>query len=74
MSSGEVPARESGEISSIAERSAEPTCEGSPADGNGERSGSSGALDGLPVTWAARTESPDQPTSPEELTASLRLS
>lgn len=31
--------------------------------------GSSGALDGLPVTWAARTEQPGGKTSPEELAA-----
>jgi osmotically inducible protein OsmC len=36
--------------------------------------GSSGALDGLPVTWASRTERPDGKTSPEELAAAAHSS
>jgi osmotically inducible protein OsmC len=36
--------------------------------------GSSGALDGLPVTWAARTEQPCGKTSPEELAAAAHSS
>jgi osmotically inducible protein OsmC len=36
--------------------------------------GSSGALDGLPVTWAARTEQPGGKTSPEELAAAAHSS
>ena len=36
--------------------------------------GSSGALDGLDVTWAARTEQPNGKTSPEELAAAAHSS
>lgn len=53
----------------IAERTAKVAWDGSLARGNGTVESGSGALDGLPVTWAARTESPDGKTSPEELIA-----
>lgn len=53
----------------IAERTAETTWEGALGSGNGTIRGASGALDGLPVTWASRTEHPDGKTSPEELAA-----
>jgi len=43
---------------SIAQRTAETTWEGSLADGGGMIRSGSGALDGLDVTWAARTEKP----------------
>jgi osmotically inducible protein OsmC len=36
--------------------------------------GDSGAIDNLPVTWAARTERPDGKTSPEELAAAAHSS
>lgn len=52
------------------ERQAEVTWKGNLTQGSGTivRTGS-GALGNLPVTWAARTESPDGKTSPEELLA-----
>ena len=59
---------------SIAQRTAETTWEGSlPAGGGVIRSGS-GALDGLEVTWAARTETPGGKTSPEELVGAAHSS
>lgn len=60
---------------SIAERAARTTWEGSLASGEGKLSqGSSGALDGLPLTWASRTEQPGGKTSPEELAAAAHSS
>lgn len=53
----------------IAERNATVAWDGSLARGNGTLDTGSGALAGLPVTWAARTEAPDGKTSPEELIA-----
>ena len=53
----------------IAERTAQTTREGALGSGQGTIRGTSGALDGLPVTWASRTERPDGKTSPEELAA-----
>jgi osmotically inducible protein OsmC len=53
----------------IARRSAETTWEGTLAAGHGSVSSESGALDGLDVTWAARTQAPEGKTSPEELAA-----
>jgi lipoyl-dependent peroxiredoxin len=52
------------------DRRAEVVWEGSLMEGSGTitRVGS-GVLPELPVTWAARTESPDGKTSPEELIA-----
>ena len=59
----------------IAERTAETTWEGGLARGSGTtRGASSGALDDLAVTWAARTERPDGKTSPEELAAGAHSS
>ena len=53
-----------------AERHAEAVWEGSLMEGSGTiTSTGSGALPELPVTWAARTESSDGRTSPEELLA-----
>jgi lipoyl-dependent peroxiredoxin len=54
---------------SIAQRSAEVEWTGSLAHGRGVLSGDSGAFEGLPVTWAARTVAADGATSPEELIA-----
>ena len=58
----------------IAERTAETIWEGSLAGGDGTIAGGSGALDGLPVTWAARTGEPGGKTSPEELAAAAHSS
>jgi osmotically inducible protein OsmC len=59
---------------SIAERTAETIWHGSLAAGSGTVIGTSGALDELPVTWAARTEQPGGKTSPEELAAAAHSS
>lgn len=59
---------------SIAERTVETKWEGSLASGSGTMSGTSGALDGQPVSWAARTEQPGGKTSPEELAAAAHSS
>jgi osmotically inducible protein OsmC len=60
---------------SIAQRSTTTTWEGPLASGTGTLGdGSSGALDGLPLTWAARTEAPAGKTSPEELAAAAHSS
>ena len=60
---------------SIAERSTQTTWEGPLASGEGKLSaGSSAALDGLPLTWASRTEQPSGKTSPEELAAAAHSS
>lgn len=59
----------------IAERTTQTTWEGPLASGSGTLGqGSSGALDGLQVTWAARTEQPGGKTSPEELAAAAHSS
>jgi osmotically inducible protein OsmC len=51
-------------------RRAEATWSGDLTSGQGSVSAiSSGAFSDLPVTWAARTESSDGKTSPEELVA-----
>lgn len=53
-----------------ATRRADATWSGDLASGAGEVSASSsGAFSALPVSWAARTESSDGKTSPEELVA-----
>ncbi|MGH8960335.1 MAG: OsmC family peroxiredoxin [Jatrophihabitantaceae bacterium] len=59
---------------SIAQRTAQTTWEGSLAGGAGKVRAGSGALDGLDVTWAARTEQPGGRTSPEELAAAAHSS
>lgn len=60
---------------SIAERTTTTRWEGPLASGAGTlAAGSSGALDGLAVTWAARTEQPGGKTSPEELAAAAHSS
>lgn len=58
----------------IAERQAEVVWEGTLACGKGALSSGSGALDGLAVTWASRTEAPESETSPEELIAAAHAS
>jgi osmotically inducible protein OsmC len=56
-------------------RRAEVTWSGELATGNGTVSAvSSGAFSDLPVSWAARTESPGGKTSPEELIAAAHAS
>lgn len=60
---------------SIADRTVQTTWEGPLPTGAGSLGhGSSGALDGLAVTWAARTEQPGGKTSPEELAAAAHSS
>lgn len=59
---------------SIAVRTASTSWSGNLASGNGTVTGKSGALDALPVTWAARTEEPGGKTSPEELAAAAHSS
>lgn len=54
---------------SIAQRTAETIWSGGLPDGRGTVTSGSGALEALPVTWAARTQQPDGMTSPEELAA-----
>ena len=58
----------------IAERSAQTIWSGRLASGRGTVTSGSGALDGLPVSWAARTGRPHGMTSPEELAAAAHSS
>lgn len=58
----------------IAERTAETIWEGGLPTGRGTIRPNSGAFQELPVTWAARTESPGGKTSPEELAAAAHSS
>lgn len=58
----------------IAERTARTIWKGSLATGRGTVTSGSGAIDGLPVTWASRTQHPDGMTSPEELAAAAHAS
>ncbi|MEB3980025.1 OsmC family peroxiredoxin [Mycobacterium sp. 663a-19] len=60
---------------SIAERATQTIWEGPLESGTGTLSASSStALDGLPLTWASRTEQPAGKTSPEELAAAAHSS
>lgn len=59
---------------SIAERTSRTTWEGPLPTGSGQLNSGSGALTGLEVTWAARTEAPGGKTSPEELAAAAHSS
>jgi lipoyl-dependent peroxiredoxin len=59
---------------SVARRTAETTWEGSLTAGGGVIRSGSGALDGLDVTWAARTKTPGGKTSPEELVGAAHSS
>lgn len=60
---------------SIADRNATFTWEGPLDTGSGKISGtSSGALDGLDLTWASRTVKPGGMSSPEELAAAAHAS
>ncbi len=60
--------------SSIAERSAQTIWTGSLEAGQGSVRTGSGALEDLPVTWAARTQRSRGMTSPEELAAAAHSS
>lgn len=56
-------------------REAQVTWTGALVDGNGTiNQVTSSAVDGLPVTWASRTEGPEGKTSPEELVAAAHAS
>lgn len=57
-----------------AKRQATATWNGDLFSGSGNVAVKSGALDNLGVTWAARTESSDGKTSPEELVAAAHAS
>lgn len=57
-----------------AKRQATTTWNGDLFSGSGTTSGASGAISDLAVTWAARTESSDGKTSPEELVAAAHAS
>ncbi len=60
---------------SIADRNAQFTWEGPLNTGSGKLAGtSSGALDGMELTWASRTEQPGGKSSPEELAAAAHSS
>lgn len=59
---------------SIAQRNAKTNWEGTLASGVGKIESGSAALDGLDVTWVARTEQPGGLTSPEELAAAAHSS
>jgi lipoyl-dependent peroxiredoxin len=56
------------------ERSAETAWNGDLTSGSGMVEFNSGAFPNVPVTWAARTESSDGKTSPEELIAGAHSS
>lgn len=58
----------------IAQRKVETTWQGPLEDGQGELNGTSGALNGLNVTWGSRIDRPDGRTSPEELAAAAHSS
>jgi len=58
----------------IADRTTRTVWEGPLATGSGRLESGSGALTGLDVTWAARTEQPGGKTSPEELAAAAHSS
>lgn len=58
----------------IAERTAQTIWEGGLARGTGRIEPASSAFSALPVTWAARTETPGGKTSPEELAAAAHSS
>jgi osmotically inducible protein OsmC len=58
----------------IAERSAQTSWEGNLGRGTGTITPTSRAFDPLPVSWAARTETPGGKTSPEELAAAAHSS
>lgn len=58
----------------LAERSATARWEGNLTEGKGRFTVASGAIEELPITWAARTVRSDGKTSPEELIAAAHAS
>ena len=58
----------------LAERTATTVWTGDLASGSGELTFGTGAIGAQPVSWAARTESSDGKTSPEELLAAAQAS
>lgn len=58
----------------IAERTAQAVWAGPLASGHGTVRSGTGAIDDLPVTWAARIGAPNGKTSPEELAAAAHAS
>lgn len=58
----------------IAERSARAIWKGPLAIGRGSVTASSGAIDGLPVTWSSGIHQPGGTTTPEELAAAAHAS
>lgn len=58
----------------IAERTTQAVWAGPLSSGHGTVRSDSGALDDLPVTWAARTGPPEGKTRPEELAAAAHPS
>lgn len=58
----------------IAERTAQAVWAGGLPNGHGTVRSGTGAIDDLPVTWAARIDAPNGKTSPEELAAAAHAS
>lgn len=58
----------------IAERTAQAVWAGGLSNGHGTVRSGTGAIDDLPVTWAARIGAPNGKTSPEELAAAAHAS
>lgn len=58
----------------IAERTAQTVWAGPLSSGHGTVRSGTGAIDDLPVTWAARIGGPNGKTSPEELAAAAHAS
>jgi len=58
----------------IAKRTARTIWTGALSTGHGSVTSGSGAIDGLPVTWASRIQHPGGKTSPEELAAAAHAS
>jgi osmotically inducible protein OsmC len=70
----EEPSMAIAQLPVIAERTARTIWKGPLATGRGTVTSGSGAIDGLPVTWASRIQDPDGKTSPEELAAAAHAS
>ena len=58
----------------VTQRSAKTVWTGDLTSGSGILNSGTGVLSDLGVTWAARTESPDGKTSPEELLSLIHIS
>jgi lipoyl-dependent peroxiredoxin len=70
----EEPSMAIAQLPVIAERFARTIWSGRLATGQGSVTSGSGAIDGLPVTWASRIQHPEGKTSPEELAAAAHSS